>query len=177
MDRKSWREWTDTQLITRFENGDLDYSQAQAKDMSKMISAAYETTKPELEVLLPAAIAKVAKFIVSANEKIIGPGFWVPRYVYRTSNILSVEETLVTPDSTNGSPQCKDHLESSALKENQEEKIKNVQDDQKASPAPARLTRKRPLSRAGLNGEAHKSQEDTTENEASLPVEKRQRME
>ena len=145
--------------------------------MSIRISQAYQATKPELNVLLPPAVAKVAKFIASANEKGIGPGFWVPRYVNRASFILSAEETLETPDSTNGLPECEDHLESSALNKKQEEKSEDVQEDLNASPAPSESTRKRAPSCADLDDDTHKSQEDNIEDNASLQVEKKQRVE
>ena len=76
--------------------------------MSKRISAAYKTSKPDFDVSTPAAIAKVAKSIVSANEKGTGKGFWVPRYVDRASKILSEEDTPTILAPMNGVPECKE---------------------------------------------------------------------
>ena len=84
----------------------------------------------------------------------------------------------MTPGNLNSIPECKDPSKTPGSEVDQAARLKQIQENQNVLPSPPpEVTRKRSSSSADLNGESTKLEESASENDASLPVEKKQRVE
>lgn len=171
-DRKNWSAWTDIELVIRFENGDIDYTQAYGKEtaLAKKIAAAYKTVKPELEAPTVTDIKHVAKFTATTNGEDTGTGFWVSRLIERPSKLLSEDEIPAAPRDANETSKSRDVSKIPATESKKEEEAEQAIEKQiTPSSSPSSVGRKRFPT-------ISMSEEDSLENDAPLPAAKKQRV-
>jgi hypothetical protein len=180
-DRRNWKYWTDTEVISRFENGDFDYAQIPGNTIvAKRISQAYKACKPELEAPSVQAITKAAKSITTLNTAGgPGKGFWALHYVDRGCKILSDEEPATTSSLTNGVQEHSKPSGTPTPTDTQQEKPKEtVERGRTPSQAPSEMSRsRRSPSTPDLKRELTEPSETVADNDSTPPPEKKQRVE
>ncbi|KAH6667572.1 hypothetical protein B0J14DRAFT_704640 [Halenospora varia] len=93
-DRSNWPEWSDSELVCRFENGDINYEDvANSAFLRCKLETAYSKVKSELKDLTVVRIRDVAVAVLSLNKDVkdSDQGYWICHYVKRACAAVAKE--------------------------------------------------------------------------------------